>query len=382
MKIYIFLLFAILSLGQEQKLIFTFTLINQGTVTPTYPVPSMRWEDWEEGAPSELTAMGMREQYLLGYELRNRWVNDKFINDEYIWDQIYVRMIDHTYAIMSGQSFLRGFVGEKHEVLNPKQLELANPPIEVETYFKEKIGNLVLPTNISILPFHTYYPHPEDVLAPHYCRPAHAFNSKEMKKSEKVKDLRKNYEKDFMKIQLKYVTKPYDFPEYINLLESIASAIRQRKETRLSQKEVNLINSFNNEMYYYARSCSKDANQYLISGLLEHMRGLINDSVNILMNTTDPEKFNRIKRAVFYFTKDIMLMAFIKTFSKEPKFTLVPSSIISFQVKAPNKQQIGIDDLTVSIMKNDEPIDNIKFKEFLDKVSGLIKKDYKKVCGH
>ena len=146
---------------------------------------------------------------------------------------------------MSGQAFLRGFLGNNNATLTDSQLEKADPPIEVDKYFKKKIGHYVLPSGISTFPFHTYYPHDKDVLDSCSCRKAHENNINSLEKNDTVKDIKMKYESDFKYIVENFYERKFEkFPKYIDLLESIWSAIHQYKEVRLSEKYITILKNF------------------------------------------------------------------------------------------------------------------------------------------
>lgn len=375
MRLHIFLqLFLWFHVMASRKLHFVLTFVSQGTVTPKSPIPTMNWNDWEEKGPDELTAMGMREQYLLGRELSRRYKSEKLIDYEYVIDQVHVRMTDRNCTIMSGQAFLRGFLGESSSILSKKQLEVASPPFHVDDYFKDKIGNKVLPAGISTLPFHTHYPLDEDVFASASCPHAQKVNSDAFVKDQDVKKNRDLYEAKFLKLVKDRYKMETDFPKYVPILESIASAIRQLKETALPADDANLIKSFSKLLHHPSRALSEEANRYRVSGLLNFTRHFMNESMSTIVKNVI-RKQNM--KAAFIFTDDTMLASLLALLrSKE---VIGSATIVSFEVRG--NEIPTMDELYVNIKRNDVTIESDrKFDKFLEDMSGFIKDGFKKWC--
>lgn len=361
----------------QTKLHFVLTFVSQGTITPKHAVPSFDWEKWEEKGPDELTAMGMREQYLLGHELRRRYLNDNLIDFEYVIDQVQINMTDYNYTIMSGQAFIRGFLGNSLKNLNANQMKVADPPFSIEQYFKDKIGTNVLPVGIATLPFHTYYPHNEDVLSPLSCPRAAHVNAKDFDKDPNVKKAIETYEKDFLDLIKKHYGISSQFPAYVSLLESIASAIHQLKETSLNEKEERCVKEFSRALYYPNRTANKDANMYKLSGLFNYTKLFVNESIRTILNNTS-RKQNL--KAAFIFTSDTMLASILSLYNRTESFPpLGPANIIRFEVHGPNNPTI--DNLHVKVLKDDELImkyDN--FGDFMTGIARFIKEDHSEWC--
>eukprot|EP00826_Nyctotherus_ovalis_P012762 TRINITY_DN133_c0_g1_i11.p1 TRINITY_DN133_c0_g1~~TRINITY_DN133_c0_g1_i11.p1 ORF type:complete len:379 (+),score=122.18 TRINITY_DN133_c0_g1_i11:124-1260(+) len=375
MQLHIFLqLFLVFHALASDKLHFVLTFVSQGTITPKSPIPTMNWNDWEEKGPNELTAMGMREQYLLGRELSRRYRSEKLIDSEYLIDQVHVRMTDRNCTIMSGQAFLRGFLGESSSILSEKQLEVATPPFHVDDYFKDKIGSKVLPAGISTLPFHTHYPLDEDVFASTSCPHARKVNSDAFVKDQDVKKNRDLYEAKFLKLVKERYKMETDFPKYVPILESIASAIRQLKETTLPADDANLIKSFSKLLYHPSRALSEEANKYRVSGLLNFTRTFMNESMNAIVKN---EARKQNVKAAFIFTDDTMLASLLALLNSRE--VIGSATTVSFEVYGPKTPVI--DKLLVNIKRNDVTIEKDKsFKVFLDDIASVVKGEFKKWC--
>eukprot|EP00826_Nyctotherus_ovalis_P048959 TRINITY_DN5834_c0_g1_i3.p1 TRINITY_DN5834_c0_g1~~TRINITY_DN5834_c0_g1_i3.p1 ORF type:complete len:379 (-),score=108.64 TRINITY_DN5834_c0_g1_i3:60-1196(-) len=368
MKLYELILFscmAFLVLAGD-NLYFTLVLVHTGTVTPKFPVPEKSWRDWDEKGPDELTAMGMREQYLLGYELRRRY--NSTLDQDSIIDQVYVRMIDHNCTIMSGQAFLRGFLRDNKATLNDAQLNKADPPIAVDSYFKQKIGSLVLPSGVGTLPFHTFYPHNNDVLDSCYCKNAHSKNLKTFNKTKEVQDILNKHLSDFTKFAREKYNQIVKFPEHVHFLEAVQSAIHQFKETSLDKETESRIYEFADALYFDARTVDKDSVKYQTSEAFNFIKQFIeSNTVSNMKNFT--RKQNR--RIAFFFIEDLMMTSVLKRMEMKSKGILPAASILTFQVTGTNTK-----DLKVQVKLNDEEkIVSKNYTEFLNYMDGFVVKD-------
>jgi len=369
----IFNFLMLLGFTTQEKLYFSVVLVYTGTVSPKHPIPSGDWKDWDEKGPDELTAMGMREQYLLGYELRRRYNNS--LNESHFLDQVYVRMVDHNCAIMSGQAFLRGFLRDNKAVLNDEQLEKANPPVTIEDYFKNQIGKLVLPSGVGTLPFHTFYPHTDDVLDSCYCKTAHKKNMEAFDKDEKVKAIIKqnNWFEEFGK---RYKSSDIKFPEDVDLLEAIQSAIHQFKETKVSEHDKERVKNFTNHLYFYARAIDNDAVEHQTSEAFSFLKTFIEETIKTNVKNL-ARKENR--QLAFLFIEDIMMVNIMKRLNITLNHRLPAASILTFNVTGTNEK-----DLKVHVRLNDEKdIQETDYGDFLKKLENFIitdKEDIKRYC--
>jgi hypothetical protein len=346
----------------QEDLYFSVVLVHSGTVSPKYPIPSMDWKDWDEKGPNELTAMGMREQYLLGYELYRRY--EGILNRNYSLDQVYVRMVDHNCTIMSGQAFLRGFLRENKAVLKDDQLKKADPPVAIDSYFKDQIGNLVLPSGVETLPFHTFYPHTDDVLDSCYCKEAHKENMKTFDKDKKVKEIIEDHITWFKEFAKKY-KENIVFPEDVNLLESIQSAIHQFKLTKIEKEDKERVRNFTEKLYFYARAIDNKSVNYQTSEAFNFLRTFINETTIANANNVTREKNRKL---AFLFIEDIMMVNIIKRLDIKFNKILPAASILTFNVTG-----TCVDDLKVKIRLNDlEDTKIIDYKEFLGKLNEFV----------
>jgi hypothetical protein len=106
---------------------------------------------------SELTDVGMRQHYLLGY--RNRIIYNKFISNSYDNKEIYVISTNTNRTIMSAYSQLQGLYppGTGPNVTQA-QANIALPPVSDVDYNQEqqKLANNSLKSELQVLPIHIF----------------------------------------------------------------------------------------------------------------------------------------------------------------------------------------------------------------------------------
>ena len=105
----------------------------------------------------ELTEMGMRQHYLIGNQVRKRYVNDlNFISGDFNNSEILFRSTDTTRTIESGISQMLGIFQPKFcsQTLNAFQQKNAVPPIDIEDveYLIEELKEKALPNWFNLAP--------------------------------------------------------------------------------------------------------------------------------------------------------------------------------------------------------------------------------------
>ncbi len=390
MASYIFplvLLLAAFIYGQEQKLYSTFTLIHTGTVSPAIPLPSMDWEQWDEKATGELTAMGMREQYLLGREIRRRYDAANLLNSTLLIDQVFVRMIDHNSSIESGVAFLRGFLNDNKDQLTAAELSQAKPPVFVKEYFVRNIGDNVLPMGVGTLPYHTHYPHDEDIFAPRSCPKAQNLTIQAFLEDPAVKGAVEKYNQSFVNLVKKYYQKidrkMLTFPRYVPLMESILTAVKLFKETRLSDEEVSLVKTYLDTIYFYSRAASKEGNSYRASPMLDFMTKFLQSTLQQALHY--PTRLEN-QKAAFVFTEDRMIASLLARLGHNVTASIPSASIVTFEVYGPETSR-DLREMSVKLKFNDKEIKIVdcelskcSYETFQKVILGLLVKDVETLC--
>lgn len=324
------------------KLYSAFVLVNQGSSTPVMPLPTMDWSDWPEKGPQELTASGMREQYLLGHELFRRYNESGLYFPNHLIDQVMFRAIDHNNTVESAMAFIRGFLGDLNDKLTKEQLQKAEPPINVQEYFIKAIGNQVLPFGSGTLPYHTHYPHEEDIFAPCSCKIAnHMIHENFMKHNDYVNRTREQYEAKFLALIKSKFNIPenlMEFPHYLPILDSLSTIILQYGESYLTVPEKDFVMEFANALSFSYKSGVKLSNKYRAIPILSFINKFFNST---FINSDSDSKLN----TAFIFTEERIITSFLSYIGYNVSSILEPSSIVRLEIysKDPNKlQETGI----------------------------------------
>jgi hypothetical protein len=134
----IFLMLFLLSIvavsHANEKLIFAIDLIRHGDRTPYVKIESHSTL-WSEGL-GQLTALGMRQEFLLGKKKRKEYVaRYKLLDDFYKFNAVSVRSSNFSRTLMSAQSFLLGLfpLGSGPKVKGAFALPSGYQPVPIHT---------------------------------------------------------------------------------------------------------------------------------------------------------------------------------------------------------------------------------------------------------
>ncbi len=140
------LVLALSSSAEAEKLIFALDLIRHGDRTPIHDIPSKPYS-WPQGL-GQLTARGMQEAFLLGLALRKRYIEtNHLLPESYHAETMYVRSSDFDRTLMTTESVLYGLypLGTGPRLPQSKQpaLPSAYQPLPIHTLPQEQDGLLV-----------------------------------------------------------------------------------------------------------------------------------------------------------------------------------------------------------------------------------------------
>eukprot|EP00742_Colponemidia_sp_Colp-10_P004178 GILJ01004457.1.p1 GENE.GILJ01004457.1~~GILJ01004457.1.p1 ORF type:complete len:451 (+),score=61.98 GILJ01004457.1:38-1390(+) len=110
------------------------------------------------GGPGQLTAVGMRQHYLVGHELRRRLVlSSSFLGGSYSASQVWVRSSDFVRTIQSAQSQMFGLFPEGLTVQASIPAAAGVPPFQVEGQPEvvKALGNNAMPHRFQPVPIQT-----------------------------------------------------------------------------------------------------------------------------------------------------------------------------------------------------------------------------------
>ena len=148
----------------DNKLIFAMIHFRHGARSPVMNGNKDTFgEKWDQ--PEDLTGLGERMHYLLGYRNRIRYVIEKkLLSEKYNPDELVIVTTGKNRTIRSVSSHLQGLYPQDKNlgnILNEKQLKNSNPPIDLSCKeIKEEISELknsALPNSMTLIPFETGY---------------------------------------------------------------------------------------------------------------------------------------------------------------------------------------------------------------------------------
>jgi hypothetical protein len=141
----------------ECEVRFVFEIFRHGSRSPVYFKGGLDQfgESWS--GKGELTPMGMRQHYLMGY--RNRQKYQKFLPEKFNSNEIYVVSTDYNRTLQSAHSQLMGmFPPSGANNLTTNQVNNAKPPV-TDIQFADEISRLemyALPYGTNVFPVHTF----------------------------------------------------------------------------------------------------------------------------------------------------------------------------------------------------------------------------------
>ena len=237
----LFILVSIISI-YNCELRFVFEMFRHGARAPWNSLNKTNIDIFGEkwSGDSELTGVGMRQHFLLGFRNRKKYSN--FISEIYDPKEIYIMSTDTNRTLMSAYSQLQGFypagTGPK---LNIMQQSIALPPV-TDTDFNTILKFLkddALPNQIGVFPIHvinkkshTFYLHDPDV-----CPTVGRIMEENRKKSvsqQKLKEFKSTYGEIF-KNALNLPNYDYFF-HYLNiyvLCDTFHSNYFEQKELKM-----------------------------------------------------------------------------------------------------------------------------------------------------
>lgn len=195
-------LLALLALTRGDDLQFAGVIIRHGARAALAPILILRHRvRWPMGY-GELTASGQRQHYLLGSQLRKKYVEkEKFLPKEYDASLVYARSTYYHRTAMSTQSLVFGLYPDGADQLTEKQMRdeaIWKPPMElgIPDYIIKALNNSSMPYDVPTIPVRTFTKANERLVAYNSC-PMYNVYRKSFYKTEEFTKVYKKYEKSF-----------------------------------------------------------------------------------------------------------------------------------------------------------------------------------------
>ena len=157
--------------------------------------------DWTE-FQGELTLAGMRQHYLLGKEMRKRYIEQtELLSQNFNHSELYVRSTDVNRTIMSVQSHLMGLypLGSGSKFPNDYPLDRAIPPYQAK-YDIQDLGFSVLPGRYQPIPVHVVEKNEDFLLSSNMVCPNYNTLYDAQKETETYKEFNEKYDSFFKQV--------------------------------------------------------------------------------------------------------------------------------------------------------------------------------------
>ena len=117
-------------------------IFTTGARSPNIPLKNNKDyfnHEWEDGS-NELTGVGIRQHFLVGYRNHLRYIEEKkLINSNYDPREVYLVSTDTNCTLMSANAQVQGlFFPGTSNLLNKNQSDIALPPVYNKSYLDEK----------------------------------------------------------------------------------------------------------------------------------------------------------------------------------------------------------------------------------------------------
>ena len=345
--------------------------------------------NWETSG--ELTEVGMRGQYILGYYTKMKYKN--FISDKYDPREILIYSSRIRRAIHSGYSYLFGlYPFNKENFLNNYQINNSYPPGNINKELINinlKLGNFPIPNGLNIIPIHIFnikdrYFFLFDSIILSDCQPNHDLRKKALKSKEIVDFVQ--YFKNKYGEQLNHFFKidKTDFEwEFLNIQDLCDNFVSDKTQgenlsyfyehtkINFTEFEKDCHNEFAINFKYYIFN-NKDlvfmSQTPIMKQLIKYMKNRIYIEENHLndLNYSSPKivaysSHDSTMSGILIWMKEIFGSKYV-----EPTF----SSCLFFELhKKDNLNDLKgtFEDYYVKFLMNDEELINLNFKFFIEK---------------
>jgi hypothetical protein len=338
----------------------------------------------------ELTAVGMRQHYLIGYRNRKNYKN--FLSNSFDPKEMYIISTNYNRTIMSAYSQLQGlFPNGTGPELSLFQQATAFPPIDDVDFTSEmvRLGKNTFPNQAAVYPIHIFDQNSRyfDLHNPSVCPAMKELQENNLKKKilrDYIDKFVSKYGEVFMKILNVTVDYFYEYNNIWEITDAFVCDYTEKKELKmLTDANIDLV-EFNKTAFEFLSldilEIAAGDKDNLIGpvtmsptglDILKWMQGRIdNDLNNVGYNGYNSPKF------VMYSAHDVN-MGFIQYYLKKTlnfkNVYLTPfASSIFFELYRENNydpSNFGEDDYYVMIKYNNDYSTRISFKDFKKGIS-------------
>ena len=389
-------------------------IFTTGARSPNIPLKNNKDyfnHEWEDGS-NELTGVGIRQHFLVGYRNRLRYIEDKkLINSNYDPREVYLVSTDTNCTLMSANAQVQGlFFPGTSNLLNKNQSDIALPPVYSKSYQDEKIkldndSYTPLPNKMNVIPIHSFFynDHYMYLQDENICK-GNSIYYKKNKERDEVTNYLENMKNKYNENLKKYyfnekkddeLLQNYDFA--LNIFDNIISLYYEgakelsdiAKNLNVDSKELvddafgflNLTligNGIDNDKVIANYSMAPVFNQLLL-----WLNSKIEKDIN---NEKDYKGYDLPSFVMYSVDKDICgsFMAFLKyIFGAEINYPKFASNLYLELVRNNESETVKKEDYIIEYYFNDDYIMSIPFTEFETKIKNNLAKmeDVDIFCG-
>ena len=285
------------------KLVYVSELTNEGARSSIGPTPFPN-KVWPSG-PGEITPMGLRQHYLVGYDLKTNYASRLNLQTDYSPYNIYVRSTNHNFTLMGAESELEGlFPPDLRKDLTEAQAKLAVPPGDNSIIGQEitALGNKIMPNNFQAVPIHAVNLNKDSVLSQRWCSKIHDLNTKSLDDEEWEIEINKTYRsaltafRTYMKSDNMTIHQIYPYLDSVNALKF--------NLTSIDELETQYENLMKFRFDYLQKVWSNPDSLALYShGFITEMLRYLNDSIIQNENVKISDYF-RFKMSMYFGTTE------------------------------------------------------------------------------
>jgi len=368
------LLLAILCFGQIicDDLLFFIELAKPG-----YHYPHEDTIDWAKGKNDHLTNAGMRQQYLLGRELRKKLIEQtQFLHDRYIdRQQIMIRTIEAPQAVSSAYAQLMGlYIPGSGDLLNTPEKEFAYPPNKFDyTPWTSELESAALNYTYQAVPIIEHGGAPDIFLnVENSCEGVksmiHRALTEDISQQRVYKNLYTKLESAFGLPADSVLNVSYATGLRYALLVSIAQGKPQVENDDAKTRDlyVETQDIETTHEYYYTldvgygdRNVSKMIASPILRQILNHFEDAKNDNLNKTMN-------NKLKYIMYLSSSRLIQAVLQQLLWNYDKKILPTSSLIMFELYKNSSSDNGTDiDYYIKLTYNTEEKEPISYPDFV-----------------
>lgn len=390
----------------KETIRFAFELSRHGSVSPSSNLSSdytdYFGEKWK--GLNELTLVGQRQQYILGYHTRLRYIEDNpLLSKSFDPREIYVTSTNSNCTILSANAQLQGlYPPGTGATLNQRQIDNANPPNDILYYKKERedLGTNALPDRMTLIPVHNFHlkDHSFELTDPDNCPDmANYYKDKEKEYRDKwVNEFITKYGEKMATIIGQTDKNAFnDYKLTKSIVETLISeeydgrTLNKIKEAGINVKELlaDCHEYLSNDLLYFDAKINELASISMsptIKDIVEWIKLKVNNDLNGLYDSTDysPPKF------VLYLSYAPSLVAFqlfIRNIWPDvtPSYPRFASSAFLELIQTVAQSPTSEKDYIIRYRFNNKQFTDVSYTAFIDKASTMLKSmdEIKQFCG-